>query len=205
MGDGDLLPELRGPPARVVAEQPGAAPDADQRQQRQARRDGPRARTERWRCPRESASGGTSAMLRPPVTSARSAAAATAASPDSTGRIGLGVSASAQWRPRAGHRDVLTGGALGTDQPGDLVGRRPGVPAVAVSRVLWVRSLVFVNQPVDHVEGEPRDQQRHRDQQAGKEDFHACQPSPRPRGRPVCRTSTCGRPARSSCSTRGDD
>ena len=56
------------------------------------------------------------------------------------------------------------------------------VGAVVLAVRGWsVRSLVFVHQPVHHVEGEPRDQQRHRDQQARKEDLHtgslAC-PSP---------------------------
>ena len=137
MGDGDLLAELRVLGVRIVAEQAGAAPDADQRQQRQAGRmhlrPGPDVgRVGRDRQRRDvgdvaaAGDGGALLRLRRPRR------------PAGLARL-LGI----RGRTPAlavGNRDVLTGGSLGADQAGDLVRRRPRVLAVAGRAVAHLSS-----------------------------------------------------------------
>src|SRR5690349_4253187 len=118
--DGDLLAELRILRTGVIAVQPGAAPHAYQRQQRRAggmqRRSEPGIRGVRrdgqWRQVGDVAVGGECRAL------LRGGDGGSAA--DLAGRVRV-------IRSEARHRDVFTGGPLRADQPGDLVGRRPGV------------------------------------------------------------------------------
>ena len=119
VGDGDLLAELRGPWRRVVAEQPGAAPDADQRQQRQAGRVQASGR-DRTLAVSAGTGRATSAMFGRRSTAARSSAAAIAAP-----AVGDGAGSVPDWSGTGTYSPAVRS-AL--DQAGDLVGGRAGVP-----------------------------------------------------------------------------
>src|SRR6476646_4381290 len=118
--DGDLLAELRVLGARVVAEEPGPAPHAEQRQQRRARgmqgRPEPGIRRVRGNGQRRNIGDVAVCGDRGSLLSGGDGRGAA----EPVG--GFGTAAG-----DLGHRDIFTGGPLRADQPRDLVGRRPGV------------------------------------------------------------------------------